>query len=277
MAALTELDRISIAVLVIYIPSLFIAIFLALRHGFGRNAGWLYLVLFSLARILGSAFQIATINDRTNISLIVGAVILQSIGISALVLVMLGLVGRVLEGLRNSQYSSPIVTPFHLRLVQLIVVVGLILGIAGGSSMSKAFSDPTKPFQLPTESKAGLALIIVGYGIIILVTLVTASHMGSVEPGEKRILLAIAVALPFVLVRIIFSGQATFGSNPDFRSFGGSAKYPDYYLGMAIIMEMVVVAIFEGVGLTLQKARARPAGQKDTESGVKRGTPDKKG
>ncbi|KAK3380341.1 hypothetical protein B0T24DRAFT_190916 [Lasiosphaeria ovina] len=263
MANLTDLDRIAIGTIVVYVPALAVAVTLALRHGFGRNAGWLFLVVFSVARILGSALQLATINDPTNVGLIVGAATLLSIGISALVLVMLALIGRVLGGIARQGTGYAVVEPRTLRLVQLVVLVGLILGIVGGTKLgdavSKAFDGQAQgqappAYSIPAESKAGLGLLIAGYAILVGVTLAAAAHVGHVAAGERRLLLAVGLALPFLLVRIVFSAMATFGSDPNFRSFGGSPNYPHYLIGMAIVMEMATVAIIEAVGLTLQKA-----------------------
>src|SRR5687768_9229174 len=77
---LTQIDAISVAILIIYLPLLFIAILLAYRHGFGRNAGWLYLVLFSFVRILGSSLELATISstpETPNVSLKAAAATLR--------------------------------------------------------------------------------------------------------------------------------------------------------------------------------------------------------
>jgi len=266
MAVLTELNRISIASICVYTPALVIAILLSIRHGFGRSAGWMYLILFSLIRIIGSALELATINDPTNIDLIIGASTLQNIGLSPLILVMLGLAGRVLESISHSR--STILQPRMLRLVQMLVLVGLILGIVGGSKLggiigkNAASGQPTAAYKVPTESVAGLALMIAGYGILVIATCLLATQISAAEPGEKRLLLAVAVALPFVLVRLIFSAISTFDpSNPDFRRFGGSSRYPDLLLGMAVIEEMIAIAIFEVVGLTLRKI---PKGERKT-------------
>ncbi|KAK3944278.1 protein kti12 [Diplogelasinospora grovesii] len=264
------MDKIAIAIICVYVPSLFVAIFLALRHGFGQNAGWLYLVLFSTVRIVGAAFQLAQINDPLNISLITGALILLSVGFSALVLVMLSLLGRVLESIRTSRPTH--VHPHYLRAVHLLVVAGLALSIVGGSQMGGIISDafksskPPATFEMPIESKAGMAIMIAGFGIVVIVTAVTGSQISAAEHGEKRLLLAVALAIPFVLVRLIFSSLATFGTNPDFRSFNGSAKYPDYLLGMAVIMEMAAIIIFEAVGLTLIIITGLPTSGKSTRA-----------
>jgi hypothetical protein len=57
---------VSIAEIVFYVPSLCIAGLLAFRHGLGRNAGWLFLIIFCLARIIGPAIQLA---EKSGVSL----------------------------------------------------------------------------------------------------------------------------------------------------------------------------------------------------------------
>lgn len=255
MAQLSELNRISIAQICVYVPSLAVAVILAMRHGFGRSSGWFYLILFSIIRILGGALDLATMNDPTNISLHVGASTLQSAGVSPLILVMLGLLSRVLDSIRANR--TTLIAPRHIRLVQVLVLVGLILGIVGGvqmgTSLSKATGGGNADYSVPTMSRAGLGLLIAGFCILTIASVFTGFQIGSAEPGEKRLLLAVALALPFVLVRVVYSALATYGDDPNFRSFGGSSNYTNYLLGMAVIMEMLAVAVLEGIGLTLQK------------------------
>ncbi len=268
MAQLTKLNDISIAQICVYTPALLVAILLASRHGFGRNAGWLFLILFSLIRILGAALELATINDPTNLNLIVASSTLQNVGLSPLILVMLGLVGRVLASISNNRV--PFLQPRVLRLVQVLVLVGLILGIVGGSELSgiiaKSISQGGAPtsYTVPTESQAGLGLMIAGYGLLVIATLTLATEIRSADDGDKRLLGAVALALPFVLVRLIFSAIGTFNpSNPNFGQFNSGPDYPSYLIGMSVVMEMVAIIIFEAVGLTLRqvpKTDRRPTG-----------------
>lgn len=265
MAQFSELNRVAIAEICVYTSSLFIAILLSIRHGFGRSSGWMYLILFSVMRILGSGLQLGTINDLTNVSLYIGANTLQSIGLSPLILTMLGLLSRVLGSIRQNR--TTLITPGHIRLVQILVLVGLVMGVVGGSKMgsvvSRAIEDGNRNYAIPGATRAGLALTISGYGILTVATSSTGFQVRSAEPGEKRLLLANALALPFVLVKVVYSCLATYTTEPNFRGFGGSiATYTNYLLGMSVIMEMAAVAIIEGIGLTLQWATV---GQKEAE------------
>lgn len=262
MTQLTERNNISIAQVAVYSPALLIGIFLSARHGFGRSAGWLYLVLFSLIRILGAAMDLATIHDPTNISLQIGSSTLETIGLSPLILINLGLIGRVREGISHGGHV--LLSPRVLRFIQLIVIVGLILAIVGGSQLGNDIGTAVSEgqtiisVQIPTESKAGLALMIAGYGLLVIATAMVSTQVGQVEAGEKRLLGAVIAALPFVLVRLLFSALATFTDKAAFSQYSGSPDYDSVLLGMSVVMEMIVIAIIEGVGLTLRKI---PKGQ----------------
>jgi hypothetical protein len=245
--AITDHNRISIAVVVIYTPFLLGGIYLSIRHGFGRNAGWLYLILFSLIRLIGAALDLATINQPTNIGLYVGSATLQNVGVSALILVLLGLIGRALASIQKT--TRTVITPQHLRLVQTLVLVGLILGIVGGSKSSSSFQQ-TGTLQSNSESTAGLGVIIAGYAILCASTILIATQVNYAEAGERRLIAAVGLSLPFVLVRLIYSCIGTFGNDKNFKPITGNVWIQ---LGMAVIMEMIVVLICEAVGFTLKK------------------------
>jgi hypothetical protein len=75
-------EGVAIGELVCYVPALSIAILLAVRHGFGRSSGWFFLIMLSLARIIGAAMQIAIASNPTSISLYTGSAILTNTGFS---------------------------------------------------------------------------------------------------------------------------------------------------------------------------------------------------
>ncbi|OTA91599.1 hypothetical protein M434DRAFT_397116 [Hypoxylon sp. CO27-5] len=262
--ALTERDDISIVQIIVYVPTLFLALWLAIRHGFGRNAGWYYLIVFSLARIVGASLQLATISDPTNISLHVGAVTVQTIGLSPLIMVQIALIGRALGSIRKE--TTSFVTEKRLRLVQVIAVVGLILGIVGGTQSGQDYSKTGK-YTISDLSKAGMGLTIAAYVLLVLTTVIVATQQAHIEPGEKRLLLAVSISLPFILVRLIYSVESVFGNNPSFSQLTGDVNIQ---LGMSVIMEMIVVFIVEGIGMTLKKLpkdKAPPANSSPQQAG----------
>ena len=64
--------------------------------------------------------------------------------------------------------------------------------------------------------------------------------------GETKIYLAVMLAIPFLAVRTIYSILADFENNSTFGILDGNAYVQ---LGMAVIEEMIVTAMFIGVGL----------------------------
>ncbi|KAI1102832.1 hypothetical protein F4804DRAFT_311816 [Jackrogersella minutella] len=247
MVALNERDNISIAQIVIFVPTLFLGIWLSIRHGFGKSAGWFYLIVFSLARIIGASMQLATISDPTNLSLRIGAATLQNVGLSPLIMIQLALLGRALGSIRKT--TTSFVTEQRLRLVQLLALVGLILGIIGGSDSGSDFSTTGK-WTISTLSKVGTGLTIAAFVLLALSTAAVAMQLSYIEAGEKRLVLIVGLCLPFILVRLAYAAETVYGNNPDFSQLTGNVNIQ---LGMAVIMEIIAVAIIEAIGITLEK------------------------
>jgi hypothetical protein len=94
MTALTR-EHTAIAELVVYIPVALVSIFVVLRHGFHRQLGWIYLAIFAGIRIGGAVMEILSHNNPSNSNDREWALILQSVGLSPLLLSSLGLLKRV--------------------------------------------------------------------------------------------------------------------------------------------------------------------------------------
>jgi hypothetical protein len=94
MAVIT-LEGIAIAELVVYIPTALVTILVVLRHGFRKQLGWIYLCIFSGFRIAGAVMEISSTMNPQNLNDKEWAVILQSVGISPLLLSTLGLLKRM--------------------------------------------------------------------------------------------------------------------------------------------------------------------------------------
>lgn len=88
-------EHIAIAELAVYIPVAIITLFVVLRHGFHRQLGWIYLFVLSGIRIGGGIMEIRSHNDPGNTNDLEWATILQSVGLSPLLLSSLGLLKRV--------------------------------------------------------------------------------------------------------------------------------------------------------------------------------------
>ncbi|KAF2141550.1 uncharacterized protein K452DRAFT_287515, partial [Aplosporella prunicola CBS 121167] len=194
---------VSVALILLYVPALLIAIFLTVRHGLKRSSGWRFMVIFSLARLLAASFQLATIAHPTNVSLYVGEWVLLGIALSPLELAALGLLSRILESINKSRPT--LVTPKHMRLVQLMNTAGAVLGIAGG--IRAGHNNDNGVVVAPTISKVGVALFIASFCCIVVAAVVTWPSVAYAEKGEKRLLCAIGAATPFFLVRVIYTAM----------------------------------------------------------------------
>lgn len=90
---ITYRHGISILQLIIYFPSLFLSIFLVVRHGLNKSSGFLFLTIFALTRIVGACCDLATINNPST-GLYIAAAICSSIGLSPLMMACTGLLSR---------------------------------------------------------------------------------------------------------------------------------------------------------------------------------------
>lgn len=84
---------ISILELVVYFPSLLLAVFLCVKHGFGRSSGWVFILFLCLIRIIGACCQLATYSNAS-VGLFEAVVILDSVGVSPLLLATVGVISR---------------------------------------------------------------------------------------------------------------------------------------------------------------------------------------
>lgn len=251
MTTITYRDGVSIGLVVFYAPAFIIAVLLFIRQEFSQS--WRFLVLFTLARLMTGAFDLATINNHHNaISMYVGYGTLLSIGMSLFEAMTLGLLGQVNKSL--NQRTKTGIKHIYILLTMLLVIIGLALGIAGGilSNESYGHSGVYNPHPL---SKAGVAIYIVTYGLILIYLGIIAMKHRHAQPDEKHILLAVAISMPFIAVRLLYSAISIFGNMSNFNLFTGSVTI---LLCMALIEEAIVVIVYEGVGLTLGPPPKKP-------------------
>jgi len=266
-------EGIAIGLIVCYVPALAIAIFLAVKHGFNRSAGWFFLIMLSLARIIGAAMQIAIVSNPTSISLYTGSAILTNTGFSPLVLATLGLLSRLLDSINRSKKT--IIKTSMLKLIELLIVVGLILGIVGGTEAGDNFSK-TGTFIPSALNKAGTSLLVLSFAITVLFIAIVSFDSPHAEEGEHRILFAVVASIPFMIVRLVYSCLSTFTHNKNFSLINGDETI---ILCVALLQELAVVILYEGVGLTLRKIPKAPApvpvGSRDSSEPLQGGQPKK--
>ena len=155
------------------------------------------------------------------------------------------------SGLQSINRNNPtLMTPRHMHLAELLITVGLILSIIGGVNAGDDYGE-TRNYAPGTLSKVGLALFIAAFVLLALTAATLTQSIRHAEQGERRVLLAVLLSLPFLLVRCIYSALAVFANKERFSLIDGDVTV---LLCMALLQEMVVVVLYEGVGLTLKKA-----------------------
>lgn len=234
-------DRIAIAEIVVYAGFLILGIFLCFKHGIAKSDGWRYAIILALARLIGSSLRLATISDPENTSLYGGWLTLNGLGLAPLILLLLGLLMRLFESINRQGHV--VVKPIYQRLIQLLMLVGMVLIIVGGTQADYAFNGNDPSIRYPSISHAGMAIFIVVFVLVVLETVMAFMNQGFVAQGEHRLFFAIFISLPFLLVRLIYGSVLIFGS------VHASVWL---YLGAGVIMEMAVVLVCEVIGLTLE-------------------------
>ena len=238
-------NGVSILLLIFCLPALAIATLLTIRHGFSKSSGWRFMIIFTLARVICACLELATINQPRNVSLYIGYAVLIGIAVSPLELVAFGLLSRVTTRITESQGRSTIITPRHIQFFELLNTVGIILSIIGGVKSGEDLSS-TGHYSQQTLSKVGLALFIASFVAILATTVLLYPSISHADSGEeKRILLAVAVSLPLLLVRLVYSSAYTFGGVRSFSALNGSVTI---LLCVALWAEMGIVIVYEGAG-----------------------------
>lgn len=87
-------DIVAAIELAVYIPAAILAVTICVRHGFNRSSGWIYTLILCIVRIAGAVCQFLSRQDHSN-GLIEARIIIDSIGLSPLLLATLGLLSRL--------------------------------------------------------------------------------------------------------------------------------------------------------------------------------------
>ncbi|KAJ5642157.1 hypothetical protein N7490_006157 [Penicillium lividum] len=236
-------NGISILQLIVYLPAIFVSIFLVARHGLRTSCGYIFLTIFTLLRIIGAGCDLATIASSST-SLYTTYAVTSSIGLTPLMMACSGLLSRADGSIkRTTGHGLPELPTF--RAFRILNLVALILCITG-ITLNMNDSGVIKP---SIEAKIGMILYIVAWFFMMLLLVILNNRRGGLEPGERRTLLAVAISSPFILVRVAYGVLVWFLDNKTFSMVGGNETVT---LVMSVLMEFAVVITLLGVGVTLR-------------------------
>ncbi|KZP28442.1 hypothetical protein FIBSPDRAFT_927577 [Athelia psychrophila] len=250
---LDSFGKIGIAVAVLYIPVLITAIFLVCRHGFKRDAGWIFLVIFSVVRIAGggamaSAELIRPIN-KTNYEI---ALILEGLGLQPLLMTTLGFMRTIGKG---SFGDSPMATQMW-RVLTILSAAALGLVVYGGIN-----STSTDPSTLASSTKyrhIGSFLFLALYLLLLALHAFAWMRFSTLMRNRRTLLKAISCAMPFIGIRCAYgllnsysgsllntTGAPNTSTLHRFNMVTGSWEI---YLVMSVLMEACACVIYVVAG-----------------------------
>ncbi|KAK7694240.1 hypothetical protein QCA50_001420 [Cerrena zonata] len=248
---LDERGDIAVLELIVYTPILVTSGILIFRHGLGRNAGWIYLLILSIIRIVGGSVHLASeLGDSNNTTLKIVFGILESAGLSPLLLATLGLLRTVAQRAFEGQITR------LLHAFGLISGIALALSITGGTQLANADGDQSKLDSASKLRHIGAILFLVLYVLVVIMHGIFWIRRHEIMKNRRKLLLGISATLPFLGVRVIYSVLASYapldpndkGGLANFNSSTGSWYI---YLMMDVLSELFVVLIYTFVGITV--------------------------
>ncbi|KAH7025673.1 uncharacterized protein B0I36DRAFT_365351 [Microdochium trichocladiopsis] len=243
---LSTQSAVSVVQLAFFIPFLFLSGWMIVKHGFrSAGGGWRYITILGLLRIIGSSCEIAGESSPTNKSLRTVVLICNSIGLAPLLLQCTGLVTRAnisIKSLPNRFFS----------IANLVGTAGMVIAIIGAV---KAVNSTSGQFEINDFMVAGISLFIVLFALTLLAVVSMGTGMSTIASsthrehlGARRIVMALALCVPFLVVRIVYACIGTYGKNTNYMPGMGD---PLVYLGMTVITEIIVVCICLALGIIL--------------------------
>jgi surface polysaccharide O-acyltransferase-like enzyme len=123
-------------------------------------------------------------------------------------------------------------------MIQVPAAAALVLCIIGATNADTPAEISTQPLF-----RAGLVLFLVVFIALLVLTIGAALGQRRTQRGEKTLLSAVAISLPLIMVRIIYSLVVSFSGNEKFASSTTAGLF------MSTIEEMVVVLVYLWAGL----------------------------
>ncbi|KAI1468231.1 uncharacterized protein F4812DRAFT_425999 [Daldinia caldariorum] len=249
MASSTALPAALLIIYIIVSPSL---IYIVKKHGLkhGTFIGWLFLFLFCTLKIVASAIEI---HDARSSS----AALVASIGLSPLLAAACGIMHE------SRVYILPKSRrPFdtqYLVLFHGLVTTAIALVASGASKLNNTTLSPDQLKRSLNLVKGGMILLLLGWLSLAVVTLTTygnsltqrSRRLAAGESG-KALLLAVAISIPFLGIRLLERAVYFFTQNQDLSPVTGSLGLR---IGFEVIEEIIVTLVFVFTGILTRNIR----------------------
>ncbi|KAF5355731.1 hypothetical protein D9756_004029 [Leucocoprinus leucothites] len=248
MPKLDNRGIIAAATIGFYLPPAILTLLLLIRYALRRDAGWLWLFIFSLSRMAGGALLVAGEISQRNIDLFIASYIIESAALSLLMLSTLGFVGMV--GHRTFSDNPRII--YNLRILGFLAIVALALSVAGGLLGTHVAPNQGDIGFILQRASSGI------YGVLyifqVLVHIGAWTYRWHLKSYRRKLLWGISLGLIPLGARVTYailsswSSSDPFGTQPSANPVLAKSNpiTGDWvlYLVLSPIMEYVVVAIY---------------------------------
>ncbi|KAH7154803.1 hypothetical protein DER46DRAFT_510274 [Fusarium sp. MPI-SDFR-AT-0072] len=242
-------DGIAAAQIPIFTVFFLFGVFFGIRN----KDGWISVALFSSIRITGASCLLAAFTTGSS-SVWAAAFVLESLGLVLLTFVLLGL-------LKKTNTHLQVLTDWHFRIPELICWAGVGVSVADYIG-ARHREDPMAPSSLSRVS-VGLFAALFAWTALLFLRLVREWKLLSTT--QRRCMIGVGAALPFMTVRTIHSLIYTITTNEIFSPVSGSGVI---YLFMTMLPEVGVLTsvVWTMMGL--------PSETRNTRAGVPRPSED---
>ncbi|KIL92291.1 hypothetical protein FAVG1_04700 [Fusarium avenaceum] len=233
MSSLTTAELAIYAVLVL--PTLFVLF----KHGKPGLIGWGFLFVFCSLRVIGGALFLT---DSS------AAVTVSNIGLSPLLICTAGLLHEAQYYREKPSRAEKVkIVLFHLLVGAGVAL--MIVGLSGVQSKSPTPDDHKKV-------KIGLGILTASWGLLVLQAVRTAFEKGYSSRDDvfiTRLLIAAAIGLVFVGIRVIYTLVALTSNDADLNPITGTLTVR---VVLSFLPEIIAVLAYLVAGLLTRDIRA---------------------
>ncbi|PIL30927.1 hypothetical protein GSI_07096 [Ganoderma sinense ZZ0214-1] len=251
---LDERGDIAAAQIATFGPLLFTGLIFVVRDP-KRRMAWAFLSLMSVLRLIGAISHIVSEGDPTNVTSRVIYFIMEAAGQGPLLAATLGFLRTV------SQHSldKTFIFAKGMAVFALAGISGVVLAIVGGARSSSAHTADEYNLDMQLRH-VGLILFVVLFSGCLGITAYCWLYWRLIWIYRRRILISITIAMPFLLVRMLYGVFSAFAPStvtfqnghqiPVVPSSSGLGKFspssPKWYIYfvMSVLMEWIVVIIY---------------------------------
>ncbi|KAF8656380.1 hypothetical protein AX16_002567 [Volvariella volvacea WC 439] len=232
-----------------YVPIATVSLFFVVRYGFRRDAGWIFLSLFSLVRVTGGALIVSgQLVEPTQSNLSLAAYILQPSGLAFLLLSTIGFTG--LAGYRS--YSDVARLMIFFRTFGFFCLIALILNVVGGVLGSEV--SPNTATVGAILRQAGACLYAAIWLLLFLLILGLWTYRYHMKRYRRWLLAGITLAQPILGARAAYAVLSAWSStdlagtdlsiNPILARFNPYTGDWMLYLVLSFVAEVLVAIAY---------------------------------